>query len=67
MHLRGLAMRSVGLPVKDSRARMIFQANGGASDARIDIAPNGRIPRNNGATDEKDYTSFDGISYAAGS
>jgi hypothetical protein len=79
VHMRGLATRGAGLPVKDSvigtlppthspPARMIFQANGGASDARVDIAPNGQILWNNGATDEKDYTSFDGISfYAAGS
>ena len=80
VHLRGLATRDRRPAEKDSvigtlppsthapPARLIFQANGGAADSRVDVLPNGQILWNNGATDEKDYTSLDGISfYAAGS
>lgn len=80
VHLRGLATRTAGLPESDSvigtlppgthapPSRMIFQANGGAADARVDVLPNGQILWNNGVAAEKDYTSLDGIAfYAEGS
>ena len=79
VHLRGFATRTAGLPEADSvigtlppathapPTRTIFQANGGAADARVDILPNGQILWMNGVTAETDYTSLDGISfYAAG-
>ena len=80
VHLRGLATRKDGLPTSNSvigtlppsthapPARLIFQANGGGADARIDVLPNGQILWINGTTGEKDYTSLSEISfYAAGS
>jgi hypothetical protein len=80
VHLRGLVTRTAGLPENESvigtlppsthapPARMIFQGNGGAADARIDVLPNGQILWINGVTAEKDYTSLSEISfYAAGS
>ena len=80
VHLRGLATRKDGLPTSNSvigtlppsthapPARLIFQANGGGADARIDVLPNGQILWINGTTGEKDYTSLSEISfYAVGS
>ena len=69
--------RAAGLPEKDSvigtlppathaqRSRLIFQANGGTKDARIDVLPNGQILWIEGTPAEKDYTSLDEISFAA--
>jgi hypothetical protein len=80
VHLRGLATRTDGLPATNAvigtlppsthapPARMIFQANGGSTDARVDVLPNGQILWVNGTAAEKDYTSLSEISfYAAGS
>ncbi len=77
VHLRGLATRTAGLPEKDSVIgtlppathappnRAIFQANGGTKDSRIDVLPNGQILWIEGTPAEKDFTSFEGISFTA--
>lgn len=79
VHLRGLATKTDGLPANNQvigtlppathapAARLIFQANGAAADARVDVLPNGQILWINGVAGEKDYTSLSDISfYAAG-
>lgn len=74
VHLRGLVTRTDGLPPAESPigtlpathappARMIFAANGGAADTRIDVLASGQVRWVNGTAAEKDYASLDGISF----
>jgi hypothetical protein len=75
VYLRGLVTRTDGLPPAGSviatlpsthapPGRMIFGANGGPADSRVDVLPNGQVLWIGGTAVEKDYTSLDQISFA---